>query len=416
MKKCYRVLFNFFSVLFLLTLVIFYGYRLIHFYMLEHKSYENKVVPFYEKLIDTKAIDGTNKGLQTKDDGYMYASLSDDNYVYYLGKMWRIISIDKNNNIKLITDEGQTILNWNQKDNFDISNINEWLNKTDAAYSGVFEKSLKNEEVMKQDGKVATLLSKNEYELLDEKNYLNMDLPYWIIGDDGKANYVEDGKVEITESDKALAIRPVIVIPSSVNYISGDGTKDNPYVFESFNPEKINDLFVGHYVTFGGKVWRIMDIQNDSVGLVLDDPIDYTGVYSNYDNEFSTKEGIGFYLNNDFLDSISSNNNIVDHMFYINGYNIHNEYNYGNKYDNSVVAKVGLLTIGDFYLNEKTGVYTMTPYGNTSKTIYVINDINSLYADYVTSTYKVRPVIYVNPELFVISGHGTKSEPYEVGR
>ena len=269
---------------------------------------------------------------------------------------------------------------------------------------------------MKQDGKVATLLSKNEYELLDEKNYLNMDLPYWIIGDDGKANYIEDGKIETTKSDKALAIRPVIVIPSSANYISGDGTKDNPYVFESFNPEKINDLFVGHYVTFGGKVWRVMDTKDDSIGLVLDEPIEYTGVYSNYDNEFSTKEGIGFYLNNDFLASISSNNNIVDHMFYINGYNIHNEYNYGNKYDNNVVAKVGLLTIGDFYLNEKTGVYTMTPYGNTSKTIYVINDINSLYADYVTSTYKVRPVIYVNPELFVISGHGTKSEPYEVGR
>ena len=173
MKSKYRLIFNICSILFLSSLVIFYGYRLIHFYILEHKTYTDEAVPFYEKLIDSKGIEGTNNGLQTTNEGYYYASLSEDNYVYYLGKVWRIISIDKNNNIKMITEDNQTILNWDQSVNFDNSNINKWLNKSDDEHSGIFEKSLKSVTVMKQNGKIADLLTKEEYEKLGDKNYLD---------------------------------------------------------------------------------------------------------------------------------------------------------------------------------------------------------------------------------------------------
>ncbi len=412
MKRNYRLIFNAFSIIFLSTLVIFYGYRLIHFYILEHKTYEDKIIPFYEKLIDSKGIDGTNNGLQTDGDGYYFASLSEDNYVYYLGKTWRIISIDKNKNIKMITEDNQTNLSWNSDSDFDNSTINKWLNKTDDEHSGIFEKSLKNEKIIKQNSKISDLLSKSEYEKLGEKNYLDNGTSFWI-KDENKITYISNGKIKTEDTTDLLGVRPTIVLSSDFVYSSGSGKKEDPYYINVTSKDKINDLFVGEYVLFGGYTWRIIDIDEIGVGIVLDKTIEYTGVYSEYDNEYSLNSGAGYYLNNDFYNSIAFNNFIVEHPYYIGNYT---NYDYTSKYENIINAKVGLLSIGDFYLTDDKNFYTLTPYASTNKTIYVIDETNTLFADFITSSYNLKPVIYVENDLFVIKGKGTKEEPYEVGK
>ncbi len=415
MKSKYHTIFNICSIIFLSSLVIFYGYRLIHFYILEHKTYTNEIVPFYEKLIDSKGIEGTNNGLQTANEGYYYASLSEDNYVYYLGKVWRIISIDKNNNIKMITEDNQTILNWDQSVNFDNSNINKWLNKSDDEYSGVFEKSLKSVTVMKQNGKISDLLTKEEYEKLGDKNYLDNGTIFWIKDGENYA-YVSNGKVKNEETSELLGVRPTIVLASDVLYSSGSGKKEDPYYINNSGKEKISDLFVGEYVLFGGYTWQVIDSDDTSVGIALDKTLEYNGVYSENENNYSLYSGAGYYLNNDFFETIQFNNYIVEHPFYIGGYGAYGNYDFASKYENSISAKVGLLSIGDFYLNNDNNIYTLTPYGTTNKTIYVVDKENTLFADFATASYNLKPVIYVENDLFVISGKGTKEEPYEVGK
>ena len=165
MSKTFRILFNSLSIVFLSILVVFYGYRLFYYYRIEHPKNGNIEIKLYEKLTSKQGIEGMNYGLQKDGDGYFYAAGSNDNYLYYLGRMWRIVNIDKDGNIKLITDEVQTILSYDNSKTFDESDINMWLNINDNDYSGVFEKSLKDtSNIIKQNENTVSLLTKSEYE------------------------------------------------------------------------------------------------------------------------------------------------------------------------------------------------------------------------------------------------------------
>lgn len=417
MKK--RIIFNIFSIIFLLTLVIFYGYRLFYYYMLEHKTYENKTVYLYEKLIDNKGIVGTDKGLIAKDNTYIYTSKSDDNYLYYAGRMWRIISIDEHNDIKLITEQPQTLLTWNSDVAFNESDINKWLNKSDIEYSGIFEDSLKDvaSTLMKQNNLSVSLLTKEEYSLLEQNNYL-VNEPFWIIGDDELPLYV-DSKGNINneiENTDFYGVRPVIVLPSVILYLSGSGTLNDPYIIDDSKIELLKQAYVGEYVNYSGYTWRIISSNDEKTKLALNDTIENTNEFSKYDNEFYLKEGIGLYLNTDFYESLQNNDYIVTNDYYNGTYTLNNEYSYINTFSSSVEANIGLYSLGEFFINEIENTYTLTPYLNTKKTVYTINSNNKIYADLISAIYNIRPVLYVDSELFVIDGDGTKEKPYEIGR
>ena len=417
MKK--RIIFNIFSIIFLLTLVIFYGYRLFYYYMLEHKTYENKTVYLYEKLIDNKGIIGTDKGLIAKDNTYIYTSKSDDNYLYFAGRMWRIISIDQNNNIKMITEEPQTLLTWNNDISFNDSDINIWLNKNDNENSGIFELSLKEniQRLMRQNNLVATLLTKEEYSLLNQNNYL-VNTPFWITDNDGSPLYV-DSKGNINndfENSEFYGVRPVIILSNDWLYLSGTGAETDPYIIENNEVDLLSKAYVGEYINYSGYKWRIIDNDEEKTKISLDNSLDNTNIYSNYDNEYSIKEGIGLYLNSEFYNSLENNDYIVNSNYYTGTYTNNNEYSYLNTYSNNVEALVGLYALGEFYINQVGNTYTLTPYLNTKKTIYTINDNNKIYADFIDSVYNIRPVINIDSSLFIISGNGTSESPYEIGR
>lgn len=420
MKKGYRILFNFFSILFLSSLVIFYGYRLGYYYILEHQDYENKQVHFYEKLINSKGIEGTDKGLQKSDDGYVFVSKSSDNYVYYVGRLWRIISIDKNNNIKMITDEPQTLLNWNNTVNFTDSNINKWLNKNDSDFSGVFELSLKDESnnIIKQNSLVASLLTKNEYEAIGENNYLTGE-PFWIINED-KPSYIDAGGNIVTPDDSfdIYGVRPTIVLSSEFMYETGTGTEADPYILKKNIAETLSNVYVGEYVNYNNYLWRVIEVSDAGVKIALEDTLNLTEpiFFSAYDNVYCDYEGVGLYLNNDFYNSLSNNDYIVQNNFYSGDYSVNNNYDYSNTRNLSVFVNVGLYSVGEFFINTISNTYTLTPYANSTSTIYTINNNKKLYADFITNTYDVRPTLYLDGNLFVIDGDGTKNKPYEVGR
>ena len=417
MKK--RTIFNICSIIFLVSLVFFYGYRLVYYYILEHKTYDNKIVYLYEKLIDSRGIVGTDRGLVAKDNGYIFASKSVDNYLYYAGRMWQIVNIDEHKNIKLITEKPQTLLTWNSNTKFNDSDINIWLNKNEEEFSGIFESSLKENvnKLMKQNNLVATLLTKNEYSLLASNNYL-VNEPFWIIGDDDLPLYVDSTGNIITEYDDTdfIGVKPTIVLSSDTLYLSGNGTIDNPYIIENHEVDLLNKVYVGEYVNYSGYTWRVIGNDDNKTKLVLDSTIENILPYSKYDNEFYLKEGIGLRLNTEVLNNLTNSDYIIPSDYYIGSYTYNNKYSYLNTFKNSVQASIGLLGIGDFYINEIPNTYTLTPYLNTKKTLYTINANNRIYADLISSIYNARIVLYIDSNLFVIEGNGTKLKPYEIGR
>lgn len=421
MNKKHRILFNVLSFAFLCILCIFYGYRLIYYYKIEHPENTQTEIKLYEKLISNQGIEGMNYGLQKDGDNYFYASKSDNNYLYYLGRMWRIIGIDKDGNIKLITDDAQTILAIDSENSFNESDINTWLNISDIDSSGIFERSLKDlTNIVKQNDYVASLLTKKEYERLEKDNFIVDNDYFWIIDEENNSLLYVNTKGEIKDDNEvydAYTVKPTIVISNEIIYTSGNGNIDNPYTINDGVREKITDVYVGEYLNYSGYTWRIIEVDDIYVKLGLDGYISTDEYeYSSYDNEFSIIEGIGKYLNDDFYDELKNNDYIIDNTYYIGSYSDDYSYSYLNTYNEEVESKIGLYKIGDFFINNYNEYSTLTPSDSFNQTIYVINKNRKLFVDLISSVYKVRPTLSLAPDLFIVEGNGTKDKPFEIGR
>ena len=121
------------SVIFLLTLICIYGYRLIHFYKLERSEVNTPTVVenknFYDALIskvsnendDVISAKDNNFKLDDSTNEYYFYGKVNNNYVYYSGRYFRILGIDKDKNIKLITEDVQTSLSYGDEYNFNNS-------------------------------------------------------------------------------------------------------------------------------------------------------------------------------------------------------------------------------------------------------------------------------------------------------
>ena len=283
------------------------------------------------------------------------------------------------------------------------------LKKSDVEYSGIFEKSLKQNAYVKD----ISLLTKNEYTRLKENNFL-VGENFWII--DEKPSFVDNkGKVNTEDDNNIYAVRPVITNSSDALYIGGNGTEDNPYIIHEQLTEKLTDAYVGEYLTYNDKLWRIIEVNDDSIKVVLDSSLDEDVTFGSSNNEFNLKNGVGSYLNNEYYQTLLNEDYIVEKDFYIGSPENMSNYSYLNTYKNSVKAKVGLLQIGDFFINSENDVYTLTPSTDSSKAIYTIRN-KRFFVDLVNNKHKIKPVIYLDGNIFIIKGDGTKSNPYEIGR
>lgn len=398
------LLFNIFSFLFLGFLTLFYSYRLMHYYILEHKNYQPENTKLTEVLINNKGIAGTDDGLQSKDNYYYYGSKSTNNYLYFAGRLWRIISIDSDGNIKIITDEIQTILK--SDTNYQDSDIYNFLNKTDTPNTGTFELSLKD-----QIEKVASisLLTLDDYNRLAQTNYL-VNTPFYILNND-VINYI-NSKGEVVEeyTTDLLGIRPVLTLYSDISYVSGNGLIDTPYQIMNHGGEKITDTYVGEYINFNDTLWRVIDSDESGVTISLESVLDETAFGTS--NTFNTSNGIGKYLNTTYYNSIQNKDYIIKRDYYNGSY----EKSYLDTYNKKINTYIATNKIGDFFITDYENIFTLNYYPHDNKTIYVINKNKKLYIDYYSSKHNIKPVLKLANDLFIVSGNGTKTNPYEVGR
>ena len=256
-----------------------------------------------------------------------------------------------------------------------------------------------------------TIGNKESYVINKEYFYLNNTndkLEPWYIDN--------EGKVTTNKGRDIIGVRPVITIKANVDYVSGDGSKEKPYQIEKENG------FFGSYVKLDNLMWRIYQVNEEEVRLVLDDylktnnsPLKYN--YSNNNNStFNPKTSgtMAYYLNNTFLNSLSYKNKI-NKVKWTNGcYGTSTNYDYTEALKTTVESKVGSISIGDIRLNNTLDNYlTLTGTQLKGTLIYTINSNQKLFTKNVSTKVNVLPTISINKELLT-KGKGSYEEPYEI--
>ncbi len=330
------------------------------------------------------------------------------NYIWYSGFLWRIMGINADGTVRLITDENVTVIPYHESSsNWDDSYAKDWLNN-------YFYSKLKGNNIIKEETwcsettndrysertscttNLSTEKSKVGLITLDEYNlaggsssYLNIGQWQWTMTPYDSSNvwnvYYTGGANNFSVSSP-YGLRAVINANSDVTITGGNGTlgatwssQSGPYILnEDKSVEitgKLNEKATsGEYVMHAGKKYRVVDKDsNGNTKLILDGYYEepsgtiYEMSYGS-NNTFSTETGIGQKLNSDVLNWLTNNNEtekaklVSNYTWYQNGlggeiYNYEESLNEENP-TRSIQATVGLIRIGEMLSSQSSSILT----------------------------------------------------------
>lgn len=419
--KLWEKIFLSISIILILIISSIYMYRLMHYYKIEHPKQKDNTLATH---IIKKGTTTSGDGLYTFDSkNYYYEGTNVDNYLWYAGRMFRIINIDEEG-ITLITEDSQTSLVWSLDNDFKNSYIYTWLNKNDNNNTGIFLNSINNYENdliinswcigvnnLEQDScneqieSYVSLLSISDYLKAGGINsYLNNKTYWWTsnISENGKPLYIfNTGGIndEISSNDTyySYGVRPVIKIIRSLTYLKGEGTKENPYQIKKENA--IDTKSIGEYVKYGDYLWRIQSKNNETLKLILTE--NNTKIkYTNINN----------YLNKTFYNTLNKTY-LKKCDFYKGVYNKITNYDYQNIYQDKINNYVGIPSIGELFINNYENIWLYNPYGESSLQ-YKTTTKNLIIADISSNENYVIPIICIKNDITFLNGDGTKENPY----
>lgn len=436
------------NVSLLIIIALFYTFRLVKYYLKEngHKDADTTTLLVDELIKKQSYVDQTKGLVHDKNASiYRYIGKVEDNYLEYSGILFRIVGIDKDNNIKAISDSNLTLMYSGLEKGFDKSYVYKWLNKSDEKYSGIFENNmdstdkyltntylcddvvsdLKNINCEKNNNALKiTLLSLYDYASAGGKeSYLNNGESYYLSTiDDKNNNYFINttGDVGLNKiSSKIYGVRPVITIKNDVALMHGDGSKTSPYAVIEKSISKLSDVYVSKYINYSGNTYRVIST-GENVKIALSDNIKDGDKYlektfGGKNNTYSTtKKTIGEYLNNTYYKSIKNNDLIVKSSYGI-GSNTLDNLDYTAVYSKTDTFNIGMLTLGDMFISDTKNVLTMNRGIESSMIINVINKDGNVFGDLIASKYEVRPTMYLKGNINIVSGDGSIDSPYELG-
>ena len=434
------------NLLVLFAIAGFYTYRLIKYYKLENSGSEDGVVLLVDEVIKKRSYLDETKGLvfNEEENVYRYKGEIKDNYINFSGLTYRIIGVDKDNNVKAISEENVTLLYPGFDKGYKDSFVNKWLNTSEKKNSGIFENTLYNTnniiantyycldeakdtenitcDEITNDYKI-TLLSLYDYRQAGGKtSFLNNGTTFNLgtLNEEKLSYYVtEEGDIALQpKNEKAILIRPVITFGKSTVIISGNGTKDKPYIVEKHEISELSDVYVGNYVSLNNEAYRVVNVSDSSVLVAKSDVLmkgeeKLSARFGGTNNIYNVKEGIGKYLNNTYLNTLELKDYTVKGHFYTGLISL-SSYDYNLLKASSVKARVGMLTMGDMYINDIYNVLSTFRGIEAEDIIYVLNESGYFFGDTLKSRYNVRPAVYLKADLEISGGKGTKDSPYEL--
>lgn len=436
------------NILVLFVIAGFYGFRMYKYYKLENGTTDDNT-PIYlvDEVKKKRSYLDDTKGLvlDEKTGKYIYKGEVNDNYIYYSGMYFRIMEVDEKNRIKAISEDNVTLMYPGFSKGYKDSYINSWLNTSEEKNSGVYEGVLVTPDTIltntsyctdqiadvanitceeKTEDYKITLLSLYDYKTAGGKSsYLNNGKMFNLgsLNDKNLSYYVTDtGEIALHNKDNhAILVRPVITFNSNLELLGGNGKKESPFIVEKREVKKLSDVYVGNYIKVNNESYKIVSQLEDKTFIVKSGVIKLEDKnlevsFGGSNNIYSAGAGIGKYLNTTYLNSLDIKDNVVSGYFY-NGLLTLDSYDYKLLKSANVNTKVGMLTMGDLFINEEYNVLTTLRGIEANNIIYTINKDGSYFGDTLSAKYNVRPALYVKNDLEISGGKGSIEEPFELG-
>lgn len=435
-KISVQKIFNLVSLMFLLACVIFYGGRFIKLYI-----ENNKVEETNSMAKNIKESNKDNKNFKIVNGEYYFSGTNINNYVSYSNLLWRIIKINNDNTITMISDSSITSLAKGENKEYNSSYISKWLNKKDnEEYTGMLENNLNNmskyltftktcKDIIEDTKSISckdltedtyiTIPSLNDYvNTGGNDSFMNNGEYFYLINNnkENKSWYIDnEGKLGKSNGADIIGVKPVITIKATIETTGGDGTKDNPYTFEGEN-----SLF-GSYVKLGNDIWRIYEINDKEVKLSLNnyliinnDEQKYNYSSNGYQYNDTKNKTLAYYLNNTYLNKLSYKDLIKETKFANGLYSNTTNFDYTKVLKETIDTKMSLLSLGDPILNNKlTNYFMSTGIDKNSNNMYVFQNDFKLYTKSSSTSLKIVPVISIDKDKLT-KGTGTIDSPLEV--
>lgn len=376
-----------------------------------------------------------------------YKGMNPNNYIYFSNMLFRILSID-DNKVRIVAER-------------DISNVNydgikEWFkyfdsNLTNSAKRLIIKNKYCN---MKVDSnsinstECSSYGDKKKYGLLsitdinntfdNLESYLMLNTITWTsdIVDDSKSytfrdvNIVSGNKYYGFVNSHNFGVRPVITISGKNLIVNGDGSFQNPYRMKDFKNvqkgSKLNTRYVGEYISYSGKLWRIQSIEDDgAIQVICEDTLSNNSDYIKVDHASNIKDAqynptkrgnVGYIINNDsskYLDlKLTVNHEIIVPIY-------KNEASYTKEIDKKKY-KVKISSPNMFEMFSAASSFSKSYWTiNSSKSndehIGVSDTGIVMYGvESKSYSYGIRPVIYLKKNVVIVLGDGTYNKPFTI--
>ena len=392
-----------------------------------------------------------------------------NNYLWYSGKLWRIVAINSDGSVKIVTQNDMTSIIWRTSNyiGYSSSYAKSWL-------ENIFLPTLHNDDGMLVEGSWDTslissvnpititgsasyssskigLLSAYDYIMTGGTNssstsnsFLNNGYQWWTMSSRSLGPWYvsKDGIITGSMGQKiGGGIRPAVILKSNINVIAGAGTKNNPYklandVISATENDALNSRISGEYIKFNDTLYRIVGVEEfNGVNLTKVTMMDYsknnnvlsTSVAfgaSTSEITFNTSYGIGKYLDNWY--NGASINDVYksmiataddDGIFWYVGptSGVGEDYTLSNT-GTTVSATIGLGRYGEMYMSQfgessvdSADMWTITKASSSNSTIWRIyaSDL-SMNTFGVTSESGVRPSFYLKSNIVIgdVDGDG----------
>jgi len=433
--------FTILSIVFLVGFTIFYAYRTIHYYKIFNpKKSSGEVTELMGiTLRKNTPVVYEGSGLYSVNGNFVFKGEVDNNYVTYSNILWRIIRINQDNSIVLVTDDYVNNLMWDYDNtDYNTSNVRDWL-VGNSDNTGVFEKTLYNKENHlipntvcldkvtelkefscneKSNTDYVSLLNLSDYlnTIIEGKTYINNTENIWLStsSDEKKVWHASEGNVSKSSVTNGYAIKPVITLKGTNVIESGKGTIDDPYTIEATNNKELKTY---SYIKLDDDIWTIYEENKDYVRLIYDGYLG--GAFNTYSfSQTSNKYDVNInyslakYLNTTFYNTISYKDKLIECDWYTGEYTDKTKYDYKNIYSEKVTAKVGIYNVADIKIDSTISNYFFLTPADDGK-IYSFNNDENLYSSKTTYIKKIRPAICIE-KLKITKGDGTKDSPYEL--
>lgn len=363
-----------------------------------------------------KIDNGLVKGLNILDndiyminDSRIFKGSNPDNYIIYKGIEYRIIRINRDGSLEIVSNEKITMLK-NKNDD-----VRRYLNDiyidiigyNDLIKNSYCEDIFDNQEINK-----CIKVNIDDYVRMpsveDIINSMDGDNSYLLDGDSYRINnyssdkkfVMNDKKISFVDDDKLYGVRPVIRLDKNkINISMGNGSEDNPYIINNSN-----DIVIGDYIKIDNDLWRVFDLNKKEIGLAKYNGLASIRMFGNSDKfVINDKNSVGYYLNTSYLDSLSYKDKINNHKWMIGEY----KDSYRDINSDSIKAKIGMLSINDIKFNDQSNYYLIN--GNGDGEVYLYG--SSVNTSKNNLARKIIPTIYVD-KYNINSGEGTLDNPY----